>query len=64
MRVNQWATSYLSYNDPRVHFGLGDSTQIETLEVRWPNGKTERFENVEADRYVTLKQGTGRAVGR
>jgi hypothetical protein len=64
VRVNQWATSYLSYNDPRVHFGLGDHTQIDTLEVRWPNGKTERFEDVEVDRYVTLKQGTGRVVGR
>ena len=30
MRVNQWATSYLSCNDPRLHFGLGDA-EIEQL---------------------------------
>jgi hypothetical protein len=62
VRVNQWATSYLSYNDPRVHFGLGDSTQIDQLEVRWPNGQTEVFGGLKADRYVTLKQGTGKIL--
>jgi hypothetical protein len=59
VRVNQWATSYLSYHDPRVHFGLGDSTQIDHLKVRWPNGQTEFFQDLEADRYVTLRQGAG-----
>ena len=59
VRVNQWATSYLSYNDPRVHFGLGDNTRIDHVTVRWPNGQTEIFKELKADRYVTLKQGTG-----
>ena len=31
--------SYLSSSDPRVHFGLGDATRIDRLEIRWPSGK-------------------------
>ncbi len=30
--------SYLSKNDPRLHFGLGECAQIERLSVRWPEG--------------------------
>jgi hypothetical protein len=63
VRAHQWATSYLSYNDPRVHFGLGDSPQVDQVEVRWPNGQREMYQGLEADRYVTLKQGAGKVVG-
>ena len=57
--VNQWATSYLSYNDPRLHFGLaGDATAMR-IEVRWPSGAVERFENVPADRYITIVEAGG-----
>ncbi len=61
VRVNQWATTYLSYNDPRVHFGLGSSARAERLQVRWPNGQTEYFRDLEVDRYMSVKQGTGLA---
>ena len=30
--------SYLCSNDPRVHFGLGKITQVDTVEVRWTDG--------------------------
>ena len=30
--------SYLSASDPRVHFGLGDASRVDRLEVRWPSG--------------------------
>jgi hypothetical protein len=59
VKVNQWATSYLSYNDPRMHFGLGTDARVERLEVHWPDGQHEVFEDVSADRYVTLVQGVG-----
>ena len=39
--VNQWATSYLSNNDPRLHIGLGNEKRIETLEINWSDGKKE-----------------------
>lgn len=57
--VNQPATSYLSYNDPRMHFGLGTHRTIERLEIRWPDGKTEVFTDLEADQYLTIVQGQG-----
>ncbi len=57
--VNQWATSYLSYNDPRLHVGLGSNPIAEKIIINWPNGKKESFENVKADRYLVIKEGSG-----
>ncbi|MEO1574538.1 MAG: CRTAC1 family protein, partial [Pseudomonadota bacterium] len=51
--------SYLSSNDPRVHFGLAQRGGAVDLQVRWPDGSHERFENVDVDRYVTIVQGQG-----
>jgi enediyne biosynthesis protein E4 len=53
--------SYLSQNDFRVHFGLGAAARIDRLDVRWPNGREERWENLPVDRFHTLKEGSGRA---
>ena len=57
--INQWATSYLSYNDPRMHFGLGKHERIEELEIRWMGGPAEVYRDVEADRYITVVEGEG-----
>jgi len=54
--------SYLSANDVRVHFGLGDSAKIEKLTVFWPDGRGEEWDRVDADRMVTIRQGTGRSL--
>jgi hypothetical protein len=51
--------SYLSANDPRVHFGLGNATVIENVIVTWPNGTRESFANVKLDALNVLQQGTG-----
>jgi len=55
-------SSYISNNDMRVHFGLGAATKIDSVEVRWPSGVTERFENVAIDSFNTLKEGSGSPV--
>ncbi len=57
--VNQWATSYLSNNDQRLHFGLGKQKQIDRLEINWSDGKKEVYNNLPSNRYVTILQGTG-----
>jgi len=57
--VNQWATSYLCNNDPRIHIGLGNEGIINTLEIFWTGGKKEVYRNVAADRYITIKEGKG-----
>ncbi|HEX7582354.1 MAG TPA: FG-GAP-like repeat-containing protein [Gaiellaceae bacterium] len=46
-------SSYLSSEDPRIHFGLGQATRVAELTVRYPNGATTRLRNVRADRIVT-----------
>jgi hypothetical protein len=40
-----------------VHFGLGSATRIETLTVRWPDGRTQTFRDLPADRYLSLARG-------
>lgn len=52
--------SYLSNNDLRLHFGLGQSTAVEAIEVHWPSGKLEQFSVSGVDRIVTLVEGTGK----
>ena len=47
-------SSYLSSEDPRVHFGLGSATRVTSLMVRLPGGETTRLRDVRADRVVTL----------
>ena len=53
--------SYLSQNDFRVHFGLNEATTVDRLEVRWPNGREEGWDNLAADQLHTLKEGSGHA---
>jgi hypothetical protein len=51
--------SYLSQNDLRLHFGLGKSTKIESVEIRWPSGKIETIEDVPADFIYTIVEASG-----
>jgi hypothetical protein len=53
-------SSYLSANDARLHFGLGNSETIERVEVHWTDGSKETWINVQPNRLTTLVQGTGR----
>lgn len=55
-------SSYDSHNDLRLHFGLGTAEKIDWIQVRWPSGATERFENVTTDAIHTLKEGAGSKV--
>ncbi|HXH06769.1 MAG TPA: CRTAC1 family protein [Vicinamibacterales bacterium] len=56
--------SYYAQNDLRVHFGLGEATRLERLEVRWPSGLEEAWDGLAVDRLVTLTEGSGRALPR
>jgi hypothetical protein len=53
-------SSYLSAHDPRLHFGLGDSTTVD-LEVFWPSGGKELYPSLAADQLVLLREGSGAA---
>jgi hypothetical protein len=45
-------SSYLSSEDPRVHFGLGDATRVSRLVVRYPGGQVSTLRGVAANRVV------------
>ncbi len=51
--------SYLSQSDQRVHFGLGDTTRIDSLEIHWPSGKVETMQNLDADHFYSILEGEG-----
>jgi len=53
--------SYASASDPRVLVGLGDQGGPVDVRVVWPDGRTERWPSIPADRYTTLSAGTGEA---
>ncbi len=52
-------SSYLSQNDLRLHFGLGKSAKIDSVEIRWPSGKIEVLENMPADAVYTVVESSG-----
>ena len=50
---------YMSASDPRIHFGLGKRTKIESLEVTWPSGQVDRLSNVPIDQIIAVQEGRG-----
>jgi hypothetical protein len=65
-RGSQWVTAtttsgYLSASDPRIHFGLGDSPQADSIEIRWPSGIVQTLTNIKGDRQIQVDEPT--AVG-
>ncbi len=55
-RLVRSGTAYLSQEDMRQHFGLGDAAKVDVVEVRWPDGTTTRKENVAADKILVIRQ--------
>jgi hypothetical protein len=51
--------SYLSQNDLRIHFGLGDHPRVDKAVVTWPDGKVETLTNLAADRFYLVREGSG-----
>ncbi len=55
--------SYMSSNDPRLHFGLGAETTAD-IEVIWPSGAVEKYSGQPANQLITLLEGHGIIPGR
>jgi hypothetical protein len=51
-------SSFVSVNDRRLHFGLGQAASADLL-IRWPNGNQESVAGVAADRLVVVEEGSG-----
>ena len=51
--------SFESSNDQRVHFGLGQATAIDAVEIHWPGGEVEKITLPAVDRFYKVEQGKG-----
>jgi hypothetical protein len=54
-------SSFLSVNDSRLHFGLGDAREIDKITVRWPSGEVEDFTGAAPGALAVLTEGSGKA---
>ena len=48
--------SYLSRNDPRLHFGLGSCAKVDQAAIVWPSGKRQVLKNPAINRYTTVRE--------
>ena len=51
--------SYLSGNDLRVHFGMGDFLHADVLEIRWPSGQVDRYADVAVNTFYLAREADG-----
>ena len=51
--------SYLSSNDLRVHFGLGEAAKVDEVEIHWPSRTVEKLKLPAVDRIYTVTEGKG-----
>lgn len=56
-RIVGASSSYLSQDERVLHFGLGNSESVDSLEVWWPSGRTQKFRNLPARRFLRLEEG-------
>ena len=56
MREVKSGSGYLSQNDLRLHFGLGNSMSVDTLTVRWLCGRVQTLQNVEANQILVISE--------
>ncbi len=61
VRVDQakGGTSYMSASDPRIHFGLGKRTKIDSLVITWPSGQIDHLAAPPIDSILAVKEGQG-----
>jgi hypothetical protein len=50
------ASSYLSSSDPRIHWGLGEMSRLDSLTIRWPSGAVQMLSDVQADQIMQIVQ--------
>ena len=58
---HQWvqstsASGYLSQNDPRPHFGLGQHAVVDTLTIQWPSGTIQTLHDIKADQVLKITE--------
>jgi hypothetical protein len=56
--------SYQSASDSSLHFGLGSSTTVDWVEVKWPSGRVDRHVGLKADTGHILREGVAKPLPR
>jgi hypothetical protein len=51
--------SYQSAQDPRLHFGVGQRTRVDMVEIKWPSSELTELRNLKCDQILAVKEGTG-----
>jgi len=51
--------SYQSAQDPRLHFGLGQRSSVDSIEILWPSGSVTKLANIKGDQIIAVKEGAG-----
>jgi hypothetical protein len=51
--------SYESSNDQRPHFGIGEATKVDSVEIHWPDRAVEHVNLPAVDRFYTIEEGKG-----
>ncbi len=52
------AAGYLSQNDPRIHFGLGEASVVDKIEIIWPSGNVQVLEQINAGQVLTITESS------
>ncbi|HET9477729.1 MAG TPA: CRTAC1 family protein [Pyrinomonadaceae bacterium] len=60
-RLRTGGGSYLSSHDPREILGVGAAKKIDSIEIRWPSGATDRLTNVPLNKYIRVVEGAGQS---
>jgi hypothetical protein len=50
------AGGYLSHSSRVVHFGLGDRTKVDRIEIRWPRGIVQKLDNPEINTLHQIRE--------
>jgi hypothetical protein len=53
------SSSYLAQNEMRIHLGLGTAAKASGLSLRWPSGRVDAIESLEAGSTYIVKEGVG-----
>ncbi len=49
-------TGYVFQSDPRLHFGLAQSTKVDEISIRWPSGATQKLTGIQADQVLHVRE--------
>ena len=62
LREVKSGSSYLCQSDMRLHYGLGQASMVTRIEIRWPSGLEESFEEVKTNQFLEIREGKGRLI--